>query len=105
MAVKKQSSRRRRTSRHQGSMKIITVILLLVCGSMGVRVWQIDQQLEQYALVEEDLKQQIAEEEEKQEAIEEQAAYRKSDAYIEDLAREKLGLIYDNEIIFKKQRR
>lgn len=105
MAVKKQRSRRSRTSRHQGSMKIISVILLLVCGSMGVQIWQIDQQIEQYALVEEDLKQQIIEEEENQKAIEAQAAYRKTDAYIEDLAREKLGLIYDNEIILKKQRR
>ena len=47
---------------------------------------------------------QIEEEKKNQEAILEKVEYLRSDAYIEDLAREKLGLIYDNEIIFKKQR-
>ena len=38
-----------------------------------------------------------------QKAIEEQAEYQKTDAYIEDLAREKLGLVHEDEIIFKKK--
>lgn len=105
MAVKKQGRQRRAASRHRGSMKIITVILLLVCGSIGICTWQNNQKAEQYALMEENLKQQIEEAQEDQKAIEEQAEYLKSDDYIEDLAREKLGLIYDNEIIFKKQGR
>ena len=40
---------------------------------------------------------------ENQKAIEEKAAYQKTDAYIEDLARDKLGLVHENEIIFKKK--
>ena len=39
--------------------------------------------------------------EKEQEDIAEQAEYRKTDQYIEDVAREKFGLVYDNEIIFK----
>ena len=39
--------------------------------------------------------------EKEQEDIAEQAQYRKTDQYIEDVAREKFGLVYDNEIIFK----
>lgn len=105
MAVRSQGRQRRKASRHRGSMKVITVILLIVCGSIGVCTWQINQKTEEYALMEESLKQQIAEEEENQKAIEKQAEYLKSDDYIEELAREKLGLIYDNEIIFKKQGR
>ena len=58
---------------------------------------------EQYALVQENLQQQIDDEEENQKAIEEQAEYQKTDAYIEDLAREKLGLVHEDEIIFKKK--
>ncbi|MGN0204597.1 MAG: septum formation initiator family protein [Coprococcus sp.] len=105
MSVTRQNVHRRKASRHRGSMKVITVILLIVCGSIGICTWQINQKTEQYTLMEESLKQQIAEEEENQKAIEEQAEYLKSNDYIEDLAREKLGLIYDNEIIFKKQGR
>ena len=29
--------------------------------------------------------------------------YRKTDQYVEDVAREKFGLVYDNEIVFKAE--
>ena len=35
--------------------------------------------------------------------IKEQEAYSKTDEYIEEVAREKFGLVYDNEIIFKPE--
>lgn len=35
------------------------------------------------------------------EAIEEKQAYMQTDEYVEEIAREKLGLLYNNEIIFK----
>ncbi len=35
-----------------------------------------------------------------QEEIKEKTAYMKTDKYIEDMAREKFGLVYDDEIIF-----
>ncbi len=37
------------------------------------------------------------------EAIEEKQAYMQTDEYVEEIAREKLGLLYNNEIIFKAQ--
>lgn len=84
-------------------MKVIAAILLVLCGSMGVHTWQLHKQTEEYTLMEASLKQQIADEEENRKAIEAQAEYQNSDSYIEELAREKLGLIYENEIIFKKR--
>lgn len=102
MAVNRQPARRRK-SKHKGSMKIITVIVLVLCSVFGVLTWQNTQKSEQYALVQENLQQQIDDEEKNQQAIEEQAEYQKTDAYIEDLAREKLGLVHENEIIFKKK--
>lgn len=101
MASKRKSVRRR--SRHKGSMRIITLIVLVLCGVFGFSTWQNTQKSEQYALVQQNLQQQIDDEEENQKAIEEQAEYQKTDAYIEDLAREKLGLVHEDEIIFKKK--
>ena len=98
MTANRRSVRKRR-SKHKGSMKIITLIVLVLCGVFGVFTWQNTQKSEQYALVQENLQQQIDDEEENQKAIEEQ----KTDAYIEDLAREKLGLVHEDEIIFKKK--
>ena len=56
-----------------------------------------------YQQMKEEIVEQIADEEKNQEVILEKIEYLKSDAFIEDLAREKLGLIYEDEIIFKKQ--
>ena len=94
MTANRRSVRKRR-SKHKGSMKIITLIVLVLCGVFGVFTWQNTQKSEQYALVQENLQQQIDDEEENQKA--------KTDAYIEDLAREKLGLVHEDEIIFKKK--
>ncbi|MBD8966267.1 MAG: septum formation initiator family protein [Coprococcus catus] len=102
MTANRRSVRKRR-SKHKGSMKVITLIVLVLCGVFGVFTWQNTQKSEQYALVQENLQQQIDDEEENQKAIEEQAEYQKTDAYIEDLAREKLGLVHEDEIIFKKK--
>ena len=102
MTANRRSVRKRR-SKHKGSMMIITLIVLVLCGVFGVFTWQNTQKSEQYALVQENLQQQIDDEEENQKAIEEQAEYQKTDAYIEDLAREKLGLVHEDEIIFKKK--
>lgn len=41
--------------------------------------------------------------EEQKQQIKEKEAYTKTDEYIEEVAREKFGLVYDNEIIFKPE--
>lgn len=40
---------------------------------------------------------------EEQEQIKKDAAYMQTDEYIEDVAREKFGLVYEDEIIFKPE--
>ena len=48
-----------------------------------------------------ELQQQIKEEEQKAKEIDKLEDYVGTDAYVEDMAREKLGLVYEDEIIFK----
>ena len=57
MTANRRSVRKRR-SKHKGSMKIITLIVLVLCGVFGVFTWQNTQKSEQYALVQENLQQQ-----------------------------------------------
>lgn len=102
MAANRQA-RRKHKSKHRGSMRVITVIVVIMCCVFGFFTWQNSQKSRQYALIQENLQKQIADEEENQKAIEEKAAYMKTNAYIEDLAREKLGLVHEDEIIFKKK--
>ena len=102
---KKRTSNKKKDTRFKGSMRIIMLVLLMICGTLAYRSWRIHQEAQAYAAQEERLQEQIREEQERQAEIEQRAEYLNSDKYIEDLARDKLGLIYENEIIFKKEGR
>ena len=49
------------------------------------------------------LRKQYTKESERADEIESMQQYMQSDQYIEDIAKSKLGLAYDNEIIFKEK--
>ncbi len=51
----------------------------------------------------EDLQTQIAEEQKRTEQIEEYRKYTQTNKYIEEVAKEKLGLVYDGETIFRDE--
>lgn len=57
----------------------------------------------QYAAQEESLKQQEQEQLDRQKELEDYEAYTKTQEYVEDTAKSKLGMVYDNDIIFKEQ--
>ena len=105
MSGRKKSSTKRAASRHSASMRLIAVLLIAICGVLGFRTWRVNQETQQYAEVRDVLIEEISEEQERTGELEERAEYLKSDKYIEDVAREKLGLIYENEIIFRKSGR
>ena len=50
-----------------------------------------------------ELEKQYTKESERADEIESMQQYMQSDQYIEDIAKSKLGLAYDNEIIFKEK--
>ena len=88
--------------KHRKSMRIIALVLVIACLGLGVKTWQVHQEIGEYAVVQEEVSKQISEAEKLQEDIREKLDYQKSAAFIEDIAREKLGLIFENEIIFKR---
>ena len=54
-----------------------------------------------YIAQEKELKAQIAEEEKRTEEIDELEEYVETDEYIEQVAKDKLGLVHENEILFR----
>lgn len=78
----------------------IRTFLVVFVGAVGVGVyWQMQ---EYRALLKEaaELEQQIAQEQEKALDFEAQKEYYNSDSYIEQIAREQLGLVKSNEILY-----
>ena len=106
MSNKKKSSRKR-ARRMRGREKRALLVMGLIVGSVGitltVRGNALNQQIQQNSLKESALEQQLEDETKRREEIQELEQYMQSDEYIEKIAREKLGLLKENEILFREQ--
>ena len=94
------SGRRRKNSTGALSVMVIVIAFLMV---MTIQIGRLKEKDAAYAAQEKELQQQYEEEQARAEKIDETAAYMKSNEYIEDVAKSKLGLAYENEIIFKER--
>ena len=93
--------RRRKPNRNAGTFSIgIFVLLFLIV--MAVQIYRVKQKNDAYAERLEELQTQYEEETQRAVDIDELEEYMKSDDYIEDTAKSKLGFAYENEIIFKE---
>lgn len=100
MAAKTKSRRIREKRKHLGSWGIL-LIVLAVFGVSTIGGLRLKQKNRAYQAREEALEEAIADEEARSEEIEEMEAYTKTKKYVEDVAKDKLGLVYEDEIIFK----
>ena len=93
--------RSRHASRGSGTISV-SIIVLVFLTVMAVQIYQMKQKDEAYAAQEDLLQEQYEEETQRAEELVELEAYMQSDEYIEDTAKNRLGLVYDNEIIIKE---
>lgn len=84
-------------------LMITCVIMLLGVVVLGCGL-SLKEKNEGYLAKEEELRLQIEAEQERSEEIDELKEYVETDEYIETVAKEKLGLAYENEILFEAQK-
>ncbi len=96
-------STRRRRQRKNGAVSIAIIVLAFLIV-MSVQIFKLKQKEAAYAAQEAELREAYEQETERAEEIESLADYVQSDQYIIDMAHSKLGLAYDNEIIFKESK-
>lgn len=82
---------------------MVVTLMVVVMIIAGVRGMTLHAQLAEYDAQIESLQQQIADEEARTQEIEEYGKYTQTDAYVEEVARDKLGLVKENEIIFRNE--
>jgi cell division protein DivIC len=93
-----------RKKRQNGfSVALVIMVILMLMVVISFKRYELKQKQEEYTQKEEQLLEQIAEEEERAEEIEEYRKYTQTQKYIEEVAKEKLGLVNENEIIFKEE--
>lgn len=104
MKQKSQANRRKnRLQRHKASVLGISAVILLLVAVVSVSSMSLHAKNQAYIAQEAELEEKIQAEEERAEEIAELEEYVGTDEYVEQTAREKLGLIHDNEIIFKRK--
>ena len=101
----KQKSRRRRqkkrVQRHKRSVLAISSVILLLLVMVSINGITLRAKEKSYVAQETELKKQIKEEKNRASKIDELEDYVGTDEYVEDVAREKLGLVHKGEIIFR----
>ena len=93
----------RRSSKKRGGTLSVAVIVVAFLIVMIFQTVQLKNKETAYAQQTAELNKQLKEETERTDEINALADYMQSDQYIEDMAKSKLGLAYDNEIIFKEK--
>ena len=92
---------RRRTNQHKLSVLVITGVIFLMTALVVVGGISLRAKEKSYLAQETELKKQIDEEKARSQEIDDMEAYVGTDEYVEEIAKEKLGLVNENEIILK----
>ena len=82
----------------------ITVVVLLFLGGLYISSQRLEQRLQMYDIKKENLDQRIADEKERTVEIDNLKDYMKTDEYAEEVARERLGLVKPDEIVFQEEK-
>lgn len=94
------AGKRKKNGYNAGTKSIIFIVLIFVVV-MSIQIYKLKEKDASLAEREENLMQQLTEEMEREEELEELDLYTKSMEYIKEMAN-KLGLVFENEIIFKE---
>lgn len=99
--AKKAAYRKKRHNKFSMFLTSIVVIMLLVV--VAVKSNELEEKKAYYREREQALEAQIEAEKQRAKEIDEYATYTQTKKYIEDVAKEKLGLVYEGEIVFKDE--
>ena len=101
MARTRVAYRKRRQNRL--SMFLVMLIVAMIMATVAVRSVGIRQKIAEKTVEEEQLNAQIAAEEARSEEIDQYGIYTQTKAFFEEIAKNKLGLVYEGEIVFKEE--
>lgn len=93
----------RKSRQNRIGMILAALLVFTIMAVVFVKGVEIKEKQAVYSAKEKELEEKIIKEEERAVEIEEYATYTQTKKYIEEIAREKLGLVYEGEILFKDE--
>ncbi len=97
-------SAKRRRSRNKGSVLCVGIIVIAFLSVMSIQAVRLNKKSEAKQEEYEEKQKQLEAEQQRSVELDEYEVYVNSPEYIEDIAKSKLGLAYENEIIFKESK-
>lgn len=96
--------RKSRKNNNRAGRLCIHMILIVFVFVMSIQIIKAYHKGQEYAVRQTELEQQLEQETVRKQELEAYEAYTQSQEYIEEVAKSKLGLTYDNEIVFKERK-
>lgn len=93
----------RKQNQNRFAMVLVALVLLMLILVVNIRKDELTEKQAAYIERQEELQRKIDQEEARSAEIEEYEKYTQTQEYIEDMAKEKLGLVYEDEIVFKTE--
>ena len=101
MARRKVAFKKRRQNRL--GMILVTGVVVSLCLVLMFSMMSLKKKRDGYVERQESLEQQIEAENKRAEDLVEYEKYTKTAAYVEEVAKDKLGLVYEDEIVFQAE--
>lgn len=103
MRVNRKVAFRGRKRQNKMGMFLVTIVVLMMLAVVSLNSIQLRAKQAEYKARQEQLQAEIDAENERAEEIENFKKYTQTKAYIEEVAKDKLGLVYEGEIIFETE--
>ena len=103
MGNSKKRKKKKKVGYNSLGMIAIALVVLVLLGGLMLDSNDLKERLTGYDAKAATLQQQIEDEQTRTDEIDKLKKYMETDEYAEEVAREKLGLVKDNETVFKKQ--
>ncbi len=91
----------RKKRQNRLGMALVTFVVLMLMAVILFKGHELKAKQAEYRQKEETLQAQIDEEHERTRRLTDYEKYTKTDKFVEEIAKEKLGLLYENEILFR----
>lgn len=91
----------RKKRQNKLGMACVSIVVIAVFAVIMIKSLELKDKIDTYEAQKQTLNEQIEAEAKRANDLVEYEKYTKTDRYIEEIAKEKLGLVYEDEIIFK----
>ncbi len=94
----------RKRSQNHFSMFLVVLVVMMLMVIVAVKGVELQKKLDFYEAKEAQLQEQMDAETERAREIEEFGKYTQTKGYVEEVAKDQLGLVYEGEILFKEEK-